>query len=199
MPIVDLVPIALIDAAPPACLTTAGEDRWAVFSTEGRWTIAARGWVSLGWSLRLNRLSDLLTSLVAETETSQIEWLFSGVILTRDAASRAERLWRETGDVPALQLVRVDVGARGEKGLEGITSSGLALIVGHEIEALCKPTTRNARAILVGRLIGHCLRFGPITGSDVRDHLGQVHRIEFHARGIFGCNATIRIDDIMRD
>jgi hypothetical protein len=167
---------------------------WDVSADRDGAIISASDWPDLAWRERLDRLQTLLSAIVDQSATERLDWLFSGVSLNRRAAVGARRLWRDTGDVPALQLVRLDVDVRRDDH-HGIASSGLAAIVGHEVEALCDDASRHSQAVLVGRMIGHALKFGPITESRILDQNRKSHVARFRDEGYFSPLPSIVIDD----
>jgi hypothetical protein len=189
----DLVPVAHLAGPSRSGLPPLNHATWRTYPENGGWTIGACAWSALAWEERLMRLKTLLEIAANTAVIDALRWHGSGVVLDRAAISCAANRWRATGEPPVLQLIAIDPEASDQDGRRGVTSRGLAAIVGREVEALYGNEPEAAQCILLGRLAAHALSNGPIRESRVRDQQGRMRPLVHLGRGCFTAQPVILI------
>ncbi len=186
--------LAEIDASSDPVDGTWRSDLWRVERRNGAWQIHAPGWEDLTRHDRLERFRILLGRAADWPGVRRLTWTASGLTLDREAIDESYRRWVDTNDVPVLRLIALDLGLRDSQGRVGLSSRGLAIIAGVEIEALASASELRAQSILVARMISHVLSHGAQPHCEAVDPAGTVRYFTKRRNGYFNANPVICLD-----
>lgn len=186
--------LARIGAAQPPVFTVWPADIWRLDRVGNHWQVHAQGWHALNRQGRLDRLKLLLDNAAFWPESQTLVWEASKIELDRATMLDCHRTWTDTGDPPVLSFIALDFGAQDAEGRGGITSKGLAIIAGVEVEALASGNSLRRQSILVARMVAHLLKQDVPASGEVKDPEGATMRFQRRQPGHFSANSVICFD-----
>lgn len=185
--------LARVQALSPPDATSWPAHLWRLERQGDHWSVHATGWHALDRRTRLARLNTILANAASWPGLKRLTWEVSGVVLEHAAIVESDRLWRATGDVPVLDFIALDFGARDGLGRKGVVTRGLAIVAGVEIEALWTEDNLNRQSILVARLAAHVAVEGSSAAGEVKDQNGDIRSFSRRDLGNFTANPVISL------